>query len=76
MREVGKTIYQVEHEEKVKDVLISQPTAHLLVTRNPDGLYSLSYSHGKEVPDSLKGRYTSAVRAEAAIVQYNFKDVS
>lgn len=68
-RQAVKTIEQIEEElEPVKDK--RKELKDFEVFRVPEGLYVIKFNAGGEVPDVLKGRWTSMVKAEAAIENY------
>lgn len=73
MRKPVKTIDQIEKEETEveKEDGRGKTPRELVVERAPNGLYFIAWTGGGEVHDSLKGRYTSSVRAQADIA--NFK---
>ena len=68
-RQAAKTLDQVEQSlEPQTDK--RKETKEFVVKRSADGLYTISYTAGGEVPDELKGRWTGMQRAEAAIANY------
>jgi hypothetical protein len=70
MRQVAKTIDKVEADLEDKPVTKRDEPKKLSIHRNPNGLYSVQYSAGGEVPDELKTLFTSSNRAQIAIDNY------
>lgn len=72
MRQPAKTIDQVEKEIEQEGKGVDKRTLpkELVVERVPNGLYCVVYTSGGEVPDALKGRWTSIARAQTAIDNY------
>ena len=69
MRKVAKTVDQLEAEQEQEKDKRDEPKV-LRPVREAIGLYSVEYSSGGEVPDALKGRWTSMAKVEAAIENY------
>lgn len=68
-RQEAKTLDQVEAELNQKDEKKDKRSEvkELSVERVPNGLYRIVFSAGGEVPNKLKGLWTSSVRAQEAI---------
>jgi len=78
-REVAKTLDQVEQgflKTTNEDVPVAEATdkrtdpKELLFERDEYGLYVVRYTAGGELPDTLKGRYTSLPMVTQAIENY------
>ena len=68
MREVAKSLFQVEKELAApKEGEQRDAPKKLVVDKAPNGLYTVRFTAGGEAPDSLKGYWTSSIRAQAAI---------
>lgn len=66
-----KTIDQVEQEvEQEQKEDVRKKPKELVTERGPDGLYLITFTHGGEVPDVLKGKFTSVHKAQATIENY------
>ena len=84
-REISKSVEQVEAElntfaveAKSAEVKVDKrkEEKELRIERLPGGgLLRIAYSAGGEVPDELKGRFTQARYAEAALAAYREKQV-
>lgn len=71
IRKPVKTLEQIEQEQSViKEEIADRRTLEkkLEYKRGADGLYVIGYSSGGEVPDTLKGKFTS-VRHVTEIIQ-------
>lgn len=71
-RTPSKTLEEVEQElsqQAAPDAAQGKRDApkELIVIRRPVGLYAIAFTAGGEVPDALKGSFTSSVRAQQAI---------
>lgn len=72
-RQESKTLSDVEAELDVKPEDKRTAKKEFEIERLPEGLYSIRFSAGGEVPDVLKGRFTSSIRAEAMIANYKLE---
>lgn len=71
IRKPTRTIFEVETAGEQKPVVDKRTEMKEFVcTRQPNGLYSVKFTAGGEVPDSLKGLFTSGSRAEQAAQAY------
>jgi hypothetical protein len=70
VRQVAKSIDQIEAElaDKKTDKRTEPKVPE--VQRESDGLYYVMFNAGGELPEELKGRYTSIRLAEAAVANY------
>ncbi len=66
-RPIAKTLAQLEAVEKIEK---RDAPKELVVQRRIDGLYIIRQTAGGEVPDELKGMWTSIVKAEHAIANH------
>lgn len=64
-RKQAKTINQIESTPEVQDK--RKEPKEFEIEREPTGLYRIKYSAGGEVPNSLKGMFTTVGRAQTAI---------
>jgi hypothetical protein len=71
-REIVKSIEDVEKELAEKENQVDKRTEEkeFVINREDEGLYSIGYTAGGEVPDVLKGKWTNIRIAEAAIKDY------
>lgn len=74
IRQPVKTIDQLEQEESDRPATPQQVAPGkqrgYVIHRYPQGLYYVGYEGGGEVPDALKGSWTTKTRAEQAIAKY------
>jgi hypothetical protein len=70
MRQPAKTLDQVEKEIEGKSVDKRTLPREFEVEREPSGLYHVIYTSGGEIPDLLKGHWTSMYKAKTAISNY------
>ncbi len=70
-RQISKTFEQIEAEQALAEQTATSgkrdDPKKLVVVRQPIGLYAIAFTAGGEVPDALKGTFTSTVRAQTAI---------
>lgn len=69
-RPESKTLSEVEQDLEVKTEDKRSAKKDYEVTLLPEGLFHIRFSAGGEVPDILKGRWTSIARAQTAIDSY------
>lgn len=55
---------------QIQQLIMEEPKKELKWRRLPNGLYSLFYEGGGELPDVLKGNYTSVFACTKAIDEY------
>lgn len=65
-----KTLDQVDAELNKKPEDKRTSPKEMEVERTPDGLYQVRWTAGGEVPDLLKGRWTSYARGFAAVQEW------
>lgn len=65
-------IFREQDANKTQDKPADKRAAlkEFVVDREETGLYFIKYTAGGEVPDTLKGKWTSLFRAEEAITNY------
>lgn len=65
-------IFREQDANKTQDKSADKRAApkEFVVEREETGLYFIKYTAGGEVPDTLKGKWTSLFRAEEAITNY------
>lgn len=66
-RAPAKTLAQIEAGLDDAPVDKREAPKELVVERLPDGMYSVKWTAGGELPDVLKGRWTNLARASIAI---------
>lgn len=71
----AKTLEQIDAEINPQETPEDKRTAkkEFVVQRNDNGLYSIAYTAGGEVPDELKGLWTNINKATNAIDNYKLK---
>ncbi len=69
MRQPTKTIDQIETELEKKEVKKEKrdDPKELVIEKLSNGLHRVRFTAGGEVPDTLKGTWTSRVKAQQAI---------
>jgi hypothetical protein len=70
MRKPSKSISNVEEAEKQPKVDKRVEGKSFIAKREDNGLYSIRLTAGGEVPDVLKGYFTSGVKASQAAEAY------
>lgn len=70
IRKPTKTIFDVEAaEQNPTDDKRAKPKV-FVTERQENGLYTIKFTAGGEVPALLKGNYTSSARAEQAVQSF------
>ena len=68
VRTTAKTLKQVEDAVVVEEKRAAPK--EFVIERQPEGLYYIRFTAGGEVPDALKGLWTSILKAENAVANY------